>query len=121
MRRLIDVGPALAYAALIFFLSSQSSFPVPPAIWTFDKGLHFIEYGGLGFLTARAFFGLGVKAPVVIGAMAAALYGATDELHQYFVPGRSCDVRDWVADVIGAALGAFVFHRLVQWRVRRGT
>jgi VanZ family protein len=32
----------------------------------------------------------------------ASLYGASDELHQYFVPGRSAEVADWVADTLGA-------------------
>ena len=36
----------------------------------------------------------------------ASLYGATDEFHQSFVPGRDSDVLDWVADTLGAALGA---------------
>ena len=37
-------------------------------------------------------------------------YGATDELHQYFVPGRACMWQDWVLDIIGAFIGiGFVF------------
>ena len=33
-------------------------------------------------------------------------YGATDEWHQSFVPGRDADVRDLVADAVGAALAS---------------
>ena len=121
MRRLIQVGPAVAYAGLIFFLSSQSSFPVPPGIWDFDKVLHCIEYAGLAFLIARALVSLDVTAAAAVSAILATVYGATDELHQYFVPGRSCDVRDWIADAAGAAVGAFAFHSLRQWRVKRVT
>ncbi len=33
------------------------------------------------------------------------LYGAFDEVHQSFTPGRSPDVRDLFADGLGAALG----------------
>jgi VanZ family protein len=121
VRRLIEVGPAVAYAALIFFLSSQSSFPVPQGVWDFDKLIHCVEYGGLGFLTARAFVGLGFHSPARVGAICATLYGVSDELHQYFVPGRSCDVRDVAADAVGAALGAFAFHTWRRWRVRRGS
>ena len=33
-----------------------------------------------------------------------ALYGAADEIHQRFVPNRSCDVLDWLADTLGASL-----------------
>jgi VanZ family protein len=38
----------------------------------------------------------------------AALYGATDEVHQIFIPGRSSTVSDWLTDVIGAALGILI-------------
>lgn len=34
------------------------------------------------------------------------LYAASDELHQFFVPGRSCQLRDVGIDSAGAAAGA---------------
>jgi VanZ family protein len=42
----------------------------------------------------------------------ASLYGATDEVHQLFVPGRNCNAWDWAADTVGAALGAAVYLRV---------
>ncbi len=36
----------------------------------------------------------------------ASLYGASDEFHQLFVPGRMCDPADWLTDTCGAALGS---------------
>jgi VanZ family protein len=33
-------------------------------------------------------------------------YGVTDEWHQSFVPGRSADAIDLVADAVGAGLAA---------------
>ena len=33
------------------------------------------------------------------------LYGLSDEIHQRFVPGRVADVRDLMADTIGALVG----------------
>jgi VanZ family protein len=33
------------------------------------------------------------------------LYGALDEWHQSFVPGRTPSVTDWVADMVGVTLG----------------
>ena len=35
----------------------------------------------------------------------ASLYAITDEVHQRFVPGRSCQATDWAIDTAGAALG----------------
>ena len=39
----------------------------------------------------------------------ASLFGASDEFHQSFVPGRDTDVFDWVADTLGATAGALVW------------
>ena len=35
----------------------------------------------------------------------AVCYAATDEFHQWFVPGRSCEVRDVCVDGTGALIG----------------
>jgi len=43
---------------------------------------------------------------LLVTAFACSAYGAVDELHQYFVPGRNCNVWDWLADTLGAFLGA---------------
>ena len=37
-------------------------------------------------------------------------YGAVDELHQLFIPGRSADIRDWLADSTGVILGVFILN-----------
>jgi VanZ family protein len=39
------------------------------------------------------------------------LYGASDEWHQSFVPGRMVEVADWLADSIGGVIGAVVAAR----------
>ena len=38
------------------------------------------------------------------------LYGAVDEIHQLFIPGRSADIRDWLADSTGVFLGVFLLN-----------
>ena len=38
----------------------------------------------------------------------AVVYGATDEWHQSFVPGRTPELRDLFADAVGSAFGASV-------------
>jgi VanZ family protein len=100
--------PPLVYLALIFHFSSQSD-PLPEVtarIW--DKLLHAIEYAGLAALLGRAFLGegLGPATAFAAAALLAAAYGATDEYHQLFVPLRTADVQDWIADAIGASVGA---------------
>jgi VanZ family protein len=98
LKRVSQWGPAVAYAGLIFYLSSQSSFPVPGRLWDFDKVIHFIEYGVFAVLLLRA-----TRSPL-ISLLIAAAYGVSDELHQSFTPGRDCSAFDALADCIGAGL-----------------
>jgi len=49
-----------------------------------------------------------------------ALYGATDEWHQAFVPRRSPDLGDWMADVFGVVAGYTVAVVVLGWLARRG-
>lgn len=37
-------------------------------------------------------------------------YGAIDELHQMFIPGRFADIRDWLADSIGVLIGVLLLN-----------
>jgi VanZ family protein len=101
---------AALYAALIFWLSSQSNpLPfLPSAIFSLDKVLHAGEYAVLGAVLrlALAATRLRARTAFLAAVAAASLYGASDEWHQAFVPNRSCDVRDWVADTGGALAGA---------------
>ena len=44
---------------------------------------------------------------IAVSILIASLYGASDEFHQHFSPGRSSSVGDWVADSMGGAMGVF--------------
>ncbi|HNC23707.1 MAG TPA: VanZ family protein [Opitutaceae bacterium] len=96
----------VAWAGAIFLESAQAHVPLPNLPES-DKVVHFLAYGLLATLICR--LGRGWKAAVV-GALLASAYGATDEWHQYFVPGRSCDVWDWVADTAGAMVAVTVYN-----------
>ncbi len=111
------IWPALAWAALLFALSSipGDELPYVQAPLGFDKVLHIAAYAVFGMLAMRGWFEAGV-APWIIFAFCVG-YGVTDELHQIFVPGRFPDVYDWIADVIGAGLGTWgMFHWLKRRR-----
>ena len=54
----------------------------------------------------RASRGRTPRGALFLAVALASLYGATDEFHQSLVPGRDADVVDWVADTLGAAIGA---------------
>jgi VanZ family protein len=123
-RHLLWLLPALAYAGLIFYLSHQSN-PIPwmpNAWWTWDKLLHAVEYAGLAALLVLGLTHLGtmgLRRAALLAVLLAAAYGATDELHQAFIPNRSCDLLDWLADVIGACIGGVLaVPFLRRWGVR---
>jgi VanZ family protein len=100
--------PALAWAAVAYWLSSLSNpLPfLPKELFTFDRVLHAIEYAAGGALLAWALLPRGPRAAFLLAALLTAAYGASDEIHQGFVPGRDADVGDWLADAVGGALGA---------------
>jgi VanZ family protein len=100
-------APVAAYMAGIYFVSGLTIAPLPDEVS--DKTGHFVAYAGLGVLCVRAVGG-GLPCRVVfrvawLALAIAAGYGAFDEVHQLFVPGRSGDVNDWFADVTGASIG----------------
>ena len=40
--------------------------------------------------------------------LTAVLYAASDEIHQYFIAGRACQLRDVFVDFVAAAVGVAV-------------
>ena len=111
--------PVAALATLIFVLSSFPYLPSPPGQYS-DKWEHMAMYGLLSTLIVRALAGgrwIGVRAAVFVGAVVlATLYGVSDEWHQSFVPGRTADAYDVMADAAGATLAAGL---LLAWAIIR--
>jgi VanZ family protein len=105
----------LIVAALIFGASSRSQI-AEPGIPNIDKVAHFSVYGLLGTLLVRT--GRGGRLAPWLALAAASFYGVTDEFHQSFVPGRMCEVADWVADTAGAALAILMYTRWPWYRSR---
>lgn len=90
---------------------------VPVRVGGLDKVAHFCLYAPLAWLVARSLVGRRPVAPAVVGALlVASAFGALDEWHQLYVPGRSADVADWRADSLGALAGVGAF---ALWSRRR--
>lgn len=113
-------GPALAWAAAIFVLSSFSHLPSPPGN---DKTHHLVAYAILG---AALVWGFTDRAPrrttwgiALAAVLLASVYGVSDEFHQGFVPGREVSVLDWVADTAGGAVAAAGLRAWAIIRARR--
>lgn len=102
----------LCIAALIFTASSRSAV-AGPRIPHFDKVVHFSVYGLLGTLVCRVGNG---RAGAWWALAAVSAYGATDEWHQSFVPGRYAELEDWIADTAGAAVAILLYRRWSSYR-----
>ena len=110
-----------AYCAFIFYLSSLSK--APDVSFTFpgmDKAAHATLYAGLAALLS---VGIRRSNPEVRPLMQfsapvafAVFYGLTDEIHQRFVPSRTFEMLDLLADGTGAVL-AQIFLCAVLWRI----
>jgi len=117
--------PAILWAVAIFAASSIPSEDFPSlGILSQDKLLHLSVYLGLGLLLERAFrhqtvLPLLARSSKLSAILTAAIYGVSDEFHQSFVPGRSMDVWDVVADVLGVGLAMMLLLAHQRYR-RRG-
>jgi VanZ family protein len=110
--------PALLIFAGIWFLSSQSVLPRPKGILGFDKVQHLLAFAALaaasGFWVPGSRWRSRPGLSFLMVAVLVSVYGLVDEVHQFFVPGRDCNIWDWIADTLGAFLGTaaalFVFR-----------
>jgi hypothetical protein len=129
--------PALVHAGAIFYLSSRPrpGDDLPPGTllaWFYeavpgaDKATHFGMFFLLALLASLAMnrtwpprSDSRLRAQAVVAFLLATIYAASDEIHQHFVPPRTPDMVDFLADSAGAAAGAALFAHLVLRRERR--
>lgn len=84
------------------------------------KGAHFSEFALLACCVCLHLAVLKYKGgSLLLRAISfTALYAATDELHQYFIPGRGCRLSDVLLDSCGAAAGALFFYLLFRLYIK---
>ena len=75
---------------------------------TSDKVLHALAFGAFAMVL---WFGIGFRAPILNWITITGV-GALDEFHQIFIPTRSAEILDVVADSIGAAVVTLILHRM---------
>jgi VanZ family protein len=101
-------------------LFAQSSIPgdrIPDIeFFTHDKLIHFLIYVVFAAAVHRAVrfqdrYPLLAEHHYFFTVLIVTLYGASDEVHQYFVPNRNCSVYDWLADTVGG-IAVVAFHWL---------
>lgn len=73
------------------------------------KLAHCLEFTGLCVLFNLSLLLDRKKVMPVMAAILTSAYAITDEFHQIFVVGRSCQISDWAIDTCGAAAGSIAF------------
>ncbi len=104
---------------LHFFFPKMTERTFAKVHYTIRKSAHFAEYGMLGLLVWRWLYYEPLAAACrsriyATALLICALYAASDEFHQLFVPGRQAAVHDVLLDTSGAAFGL-----LLLWIARR--
>ncbi len=144
-KRLLYWSLPVFIMALIFFFSAQPSDVSAQTSQTFGKELlslldsifefsmpteaeidaflrkiaHFVIYAALGGSfyvalrqTSRRYFG-------IRALLFSLLYAVSDEVHQYFVPGRSAQVSDVLLDFVGSIFGVWVIYLLFRHIIKK--
>ena len=101
--------PFAIYWLILFTLTTLPGKDLPD-VGISDKISHFIAYCGLAvfmnlFLLFQNKQKLLKEKAWLFTLIFSATYAMIDEFHQLLIPGRSCDIKDWTADVIGVLLG----------------
>ncbi len=102
--------PVIVWAVVIFVSSSLPSRDFPDlGIFRFDKLIHLSIYFLFCLFANRALkhqsaVPLLSRYSLLVSVLLSVAYGATDEIHQLFVAGRTSDVFDALADALGAGL-----------------
>jgi len=114
-RTRVAAAAAVAHMLAVSWLSSRGQGQLPDGPWSAsDKLTHASVWAVLGVSLALA-----ARRPrwrtALIAIVIATGFGALDEIHQSFVPGRDASVFDLLADAVGATVGALA----VTWYSRR--
>lgn len=80
------------------------------------KLAHFTEYLILGLLVANMFTKNNINNLYLISIILCIIYATSDEIHQLFVPGRACQLRDILIDSIGTITGVYLY-KLINTKI----
>lgn len=112
---------------LVRFFADLTGMDVDVLSVVIRKAAHFTEFAVLGMcltLNVRDFYTLkGISLGNVhvwfISWLLGTAYAATDEIHQYFVPERACQLLDVCIDSVGVAAGAVIMLVIIKHRFKR--
>lgn len=102
---------------VLWYLSTDPRLPQLPSLLGWDKLQHTVAYGVL-----CALFWVGFKRGSALSRLSAIFlsigctisYGAVDEIHQKFIPGRLGSIYDFAADCVGAGVAVLLVSAMSQ-------
>lgn len=109
-------------SAIIFYLSHQNKIQfLPSSILQYDKVLHFIAYFTYGISTFTMLYTVKrtERKIIHIGLVLSVLFAISDEIHQFFVPGRMMDFYDFIADLLGILFSILFFHLILKRKLKQ--
>ena len=116
--------PVFGAAISIFYVSSIPQLPFLQTAFAWqDKVLHIIAYFIFGLSLLIAFIPYkktSLKNKLIIFISIGTFYGASDEYHQSFIIGRSSEIADLVADIIGIILSSLImimYHKFKNKKI----
>ena len=122
LKKLLYWLPVLGWAGVIFYLSGRTGNQLHqmfPFFTSFNWG-HLAAYFILALFVAYALENtLAPQRFKLWVVLICFLYGISDEIHQYFVPGRSPEGGDLINDVLGAYI-AVLFYAKIKVIFRKG-
>jgi VanZ family protein len=112
LRQLAWIGVAIWAGTITVFSSMRpDQLEKLSSLEFWDKAEHFFAFaaGAANLALALRWGTLWTAARIALFTIVAiSLFGAVDEVHQLFTPGRSGgDILDWTADTLGAAAGVW--------------
>ena len=110
MKKALKYIPVILYSALIFGISSIPGNSIPSQVTPYSLAFHFVLYFLYSFTIIYW-----LKNPYYAYTFGV-VYAASDEIHQYFVPGRSCDPVDFTVDTIALASGILLMQLLSVYK-----
>lgn len=102
--------PVALWMVVIFFFSSRPDLPGSRIDWVdfiFKKSAHVTEFAVLTLLAYRAF---GRRSPDY-AVLFAITYAFSDEIHQFFTPGRGALLTDVAIDSIGIIIASLLITK----------
>ena len=112
--------PVFVIMAAIFITSSIPGKRIPSLFPNEDVLYHSSIYAILALFFLRALrktlSGRRILWLMLVTVAFCVFYGATDELHQLFTPGRSCDIFDVGVDTLGALAGSVCGGIFARWQ-----